>query len=314
MTIESRDRLAAARVLVVGDAMLDRYWFGAVDRISPEAPVPVVRVEREEERLGGAANVALNVQALGARATLLTVVGTDDPARRLRELLAEHGISALLGSDPQLLTIVKLRVIGRAQQLIRIDFENQPDHEVLAAMLDDFERVLPDHDAVLFSDYGKGGLAHIPQMIERARRLGKPVLVDPKGSDWSRYAGATAITPNRAELAQVVGAWNGEADLGTRAQRLRGELDVEGIVLTRSEEGMSLFDASGHHRVAAAAREVFDVTGAGDTVIATLAAMLASGLTLGAAMPIANRAGGIVVGKFGTASVSADELFAVAPT
>ena len=314
MTIESRDRLAAARVLVVGDAMLDRYWFGAVDRISPEAPVPVVRVEREEERLGGAANVALNVQALGARATLLTVVGTDDPARRLRELLAEHGISALLGSDPQLLTIVKLRVIGRAQQLIRIDFENQPDHEVLAAMLDDFERVLPDHDAVLFSDYGKGGLAHIPQMIERARRLGKPVLVDPKGSDWSRYAGATAITPNRAELAQVVGAWNGEADLDTRAQRLRGELDVEGIVLTRSEEGMSLFDASGHHRVAAAAREVFDVTGAGDTVIATLAAMLASGLTLGAAMPIANRAGGIVVGKFGTASVSADELFAVAPT
>ena len=314
MTIESRDRLAAARVLVVGDAMLDRYWFGAVDRISPEAPVPVVRVEREEERLGGAANVALNVQALGARATLLTVVGIDDPARRLRELLAEHGISALLGSDPQLLTIVKLRVIGRAQQLIRIDFENQPDHEVLAAMLDDFERVLPDHDAVLFSDYGKGGLAHIPQMIERARRLGKPVLVDPKGSDWSRYAGATAITPNRAELAQVVGAWNGEADLDTRAQRLRGELDVEGIVLTRSEEGMSLFDASGHHRVAAAAREVFDVTGAGDTVIATLAAMLASGLTLGAAMPIANRAGGIVVGKFGTASVSADELFAVAPT
>jgi D-glycero-beta-D-manno-heptose-7-phosphate kinase len=304
-----RTRLADARVLVVGDAMLDRYWFGAVERISPEAPVPIVRVDREEERLGGAANVALNVKALGAQTTLLTVVGTDEPARRLRQLLEERGITALLGSDPKLLTIVKLRVIGRAQQLIRIDFENQPDHEVLGAMLDDFERVLPDHLAVLFSDYGKGGLAHIPQMIERARRLGKPVLVDPKGSDWSRYVGATAITPNRAELAQVIGTWNSESDLESRAQRLRSELGVDGIVLTRSEEGMSLFDASGHHRVAAAAREVFDVTGAGDTVIATLAAMLACGLTLGEAMPIANRAGGIVVGKFGTASVSADELF-----
>jgi rfaE bifunctional protein kinase chain/domain len=306
----SRERLAAARVLVVGDAMLDRYWFGAVERISPEAPVPIVRVDREEERLGGAANVALNVQALGAPATLLTVVGTDDPAQRLRRLLEQHGITALLGSDPQLFTIVKLRVIGRAQQLIRIDFENQPDHEVLAAMLADCERALPDHDAVLFSDYGKGGLAHIAQMIERARRLAKPVLVDPKGSDWSRYAGATAITPNRSELAQVIGAWTSEADLAERAQRLRRELGVEGIVLTRSEEGMSLFDAAGHVQVAAAAREVFDVTGAGDTVIATLAAMLASGLTLREAMPIANRAGGMVVGKFGTASVAYDELFA----
>jgi rfaE bifunctional protein kinase chain/domain len=308
--LPDRERLARARVLVVGDAMLDRYWFGAVDRISPEAPVPVVRVEREEERLGGAANVALNVQTLGARATLLTVVGTDDPAQRLRAMLASHGIAALLGSDPQLFTIVKLRVIGRAQQLLRIDFENQPDHEVLAGMLADYERALPDHEAVLFSDYGKGGLAHIPQMIERARRLGKPVLVDPKGNDWSRYAGATAITPNRAELAQVIGTWSSESDLAERAQRLRAGLGVDGIVLTRSEAGMSLFDGAGHVQVAAAAREVFDVTGAGDTVIATLAAMLACGLTLREAMPIANRAGAIVVGKFGTASVSYEELAA----
>jgi rfaE bifunctional protein kinase chain/domain len=305
----SREDLARANVLVVGDAMLDRYWFGAVDRISPEAPVPVVRVTREEERLGGAANVALNVQALGARATLLTVVGDDEPARRLRELLEQRGITALLGSDPQLFTIVKLRVIGRAQQLLRIDFENQPDHEVLASMLADYERVLPGHDAVLFSDYGKGGLAHIPQMIEMARRLGKPVLVDPKGSDFTRYAGATAITPNRAELAQVLGAWTSEAQLTERAQKLRAELGLDAIVLTRSEEGMSLFDAAGEARVPAEAREVFDVTGAGDTVIATLAAMLASGLALREAMPIANRAGAIVVGKFGTASVAYDELF-----
>ena len=309
----ARERLAKARVLVVGDAMLDRYWFGAVDRISPEAPVPVVRVTREEERLGGAANVALNVKTLGAQATLLTVVGDDEPARKLRHLLEKEGVTALLGSDPQLYTIVKLRVIGRAQQLLRVDFENQPDHEVLASLLSDYERVLPEHDVVLFSDYGKGGLTHIPRMIELARAAGKPVLIDPKGSDYSRYAGATVITPNRAELAQVIGQWSGEAQLAERVQALRSEHKFEGLLLTRSEDGMSLFDAepgdAGHVRVPAQAREVFDVTGAGDTVIATLAAMLACGLSLREAMPLANRAGGIVVGKFGTASVSYEELF-----
>jgi rfaE bifunctional protein kinase chain/domain len=305
----SAAKLARARVLVVGDAMLDRYWFGAVDRISPEAPVPVVRVNREEERLGGAANVALNVKTLGAQATLMTVVGNDEPARRLRELLTQQGVASSLGEDPKLYTIVKLRVIGRSQQLIRIDFENLPDHEVLAGMLTDFERLLPEHDAVLFSDYGKGGLTHIPRMIELARAADKPVLIDPKGSDYRRYAGATAITPNRAELAQVIGTWRSEAELHERAEALRRELGLEGLVLTRSEDGMSLFDVAGHVQVPAQAREVFDVTGAGDTVIATLAAMLACGMTLREAMPIANRAGSIVVGKFGTASVSYEELF-----
>lgn len=309
----SREALARARVLVVGDAMLDRYWFGAVDRISPEAPVPVVRVTREEERLGGAANVALNVKTLGAQATLMTVVGDDEPARKLRQLLEQQGVTTLLGQDPQLYTIVKLRVIGRAQQLIRIDFENQPDHEVLAGMLGDYETALAEHQAVLFSDYGKGGLTHIPRMIELARAAGKPVLVDPKGSDYRRYAGATVITPNRAELAQVIGAWPNEAELNRRAHALREELGLGGLLLTRSEDGMSLFDAPGgvpgHSQVPAQAREVFDVTGAGDTVIATLAALLAAGLSLREAMPLANRAGSIVVGKFGTASVSYDELF-----
>jgi D-glycero-beta-D-manno-heptose-7-phosphate kinase len=310
----SRERLAQARVLTVGDAMLDRYWFGAVDRISPEAPVPVVRVTREEERLGGAANVALNVKMLGAQSTLLTVVGEDDPARKLRQMLAEHGVKALLGHDPRLYTIVKLRVIGRAQQLIRIDFENQPDHELLSAMLSDFERVLPEHDAVLFSDYGKGGLTHIPRMIELTRAAGKPVLIDPKGSDYSRYAGATVITPNRAELAQVIGLWSNETQLIDKVQALRRTHQLAGLLLTRSEDGMSLFDDDqrdgGHAQVPAQAREVFDVTGAGDTVIATLATMLACGMTLREAMPVANRAGGIVVGKFGTASASFEELFA----
>lgn len=187
--------LAAARVLVVGDAMLDRYWFGAVERISPEAPVPVVQIQREEERLGGAANVALNVQRLGARATLLTVVGDDEPARSLQRLLDAQGVASVLGRDAGFRTIVKLRVVGRSQQLIRLDFESPPDHELLAQLTADYERLLPSHDAVLFSDYGKGGLTHIAQMIDRARAAGKPVLVDPKGRDFSRYAGATVVTP-----------------------------------------------------------------------------------------------------------------------
>jgi D-glycero-beta-D-manno-heptose-7-phosphate kinase len=184
---------------------------------------------------------------------------------------------------------------------------------VLVAMLGAYERALSAHDAVLFSDYGKGGLTHIPRMIELARGLGKPVLVDPKGSDYGRYTGATVITPNRAELAQVVGTWSGETDLDERAHRLRKSLRLDALLLTRSEDGMSLFDETGgtpgHVRVGAQAREVFDVTGAGDTVIAALAAMLACGLTLREAFPLANRAGGIVVGKFGTASVSYEELF-----
>jgi rfaE bifunctional protein kinase chain/domain len=310
----SRERLAQARVLVVGDAMLDRYWFGAVERISPEAPVPVVRVQREEERLGGAANVALNVKTLGAQCTLMTVVGDDEPARTLRRLLEQQGVATVLGSDPKLYTIVKLRVIGRSQQLIRVDFENQPEHEVLDQMLADYEQALPAHDAVLFSDYGKGGLTHIPRMIELARAAGKPVLVDPKGSDYSRYAGATVITPNRAELAQVVGSWSGEGELEAKARGVRERFGLAGLLVTRSEEGMSLYEdaATPPLHVPAQAREVFDVTGAGDTVIATLAALLACGLPLREAVPHANRAGAVVVGKFGTASVSYDELFGAA--
>jgi len=306
---DMKEKFQRAHVLVVGDAMLDRYWFGAVERISPEAPVPVVRVNREEERLGGAANVALNVKAVGAGATLLTVVGDDEPAGRLRRLLSEHGVRSLLGSDSKLRTIVKLRVIGRAQQLIRLDFESQPDHEVLALMLSDYQRVLPEHDAVLFSDYGKGGLTHIPRMIELARQAGKPVLIDPKGSDYTRYAGATVITPNREELAQVIGAWSSEAQLHERAQALRRAQGFDAILLTRSGEGISLFDDAGHVQVPAVAREVFDVTGAGDTVIAVLAVLLACGVGLREALPVVNRAGGIVVGKFGAAHASFEELF-----
>lgn len=303
-------QLARCRVLVVGDAMLDRYWFGTVDRISPEAPVPVVRVHREEDRLGGAANVALNVKTLGANATLLTVVGDDPAAQSLKNLLEHHGVDTLLGRDASLTTIVKLRVIGRSQQLLRADFESPPNHEVLMQMLSTFQQAVTTCDAVLFSDYGKGGLTHIPRMIEFARAAGKPVLIDPKGSDYMRYSGATVITPNRAELAQVIGPWQDEEDLGVKAEALRIALKLDAILLTRSEEGMSLFEAGSRLDIPAQAREVFDVTGAGDTVIATLAAMLACGLSLRAAVPTANRAASIVVGKFGTATVRYEELFA----
>lgn len=308
----SAEQISKARVLVVGDAMLDRYWYGAVDRISPEAPVPVVRVTRTEERIGAAANVAYNIVTIGAQASLLSVVGDDEASHQLEALVAKTGITPYFGRDAQLKTTVKLRVIGRQQQLLRLDFENTPKSEILASQTATFEHLLPQHDAVLFSDYGKGGLAHITDMIARARAAGKPILVDPKGSDYTRYQNASVITPNRAELQQVIGSWRDEDDLRAKVHQLRQQLNLDAVLLTRSEEGMTLFDAQGELHVSAQAREVFDVTGAGDTVIATMAALVAAGVSLRDAVPIANKAGGLVVGKFGTATVSFDELFATA--
>ena len=306
----SKSQISDSRVRVVGDVMLDRYWYGAVDRISPEAPVPVVRITREEERNGGAANVAYNVVTLGAQASLLTVVGDDEASHKLEALVAKTGIRTHFGRDAELKTTVKLRVIGRQQQLLRLDFENTPKNEILASQTATFEALLPEHNAILFSDYGKGGLAHVSDMIASAKAQGKPILIDPKGSDYSRYQQATVITPNRAELQQVIGSWSNEEDLRTKAHNLRTALQLDAVLLTRSEEGMSLFDELGDLHVSAQAREVFDVTGAGDTVIATLATLVGAGLTLRQALPIANRAGGLVVGKFGTATVSYEELFA----
>jgi rfaE bifunctional protein kinase chain/domain len=305
-----KEKLNSTNILVVGDVMLDRYWYGAVDRISPEAPVPVVRITREENRLGGCANVAFNAVSLGAQASLLSVVGDDEASHLLQDLIAKSGITPYFGRDAQLKTTVKLRVIGRQQQLLRVDFENTPQNEVLSSQTQQFMQLLANHPVVLFSDYGKGGLAHVTDMIAAARKASKAVLIDPKGSDFSRYAGATCITPNRAELQQVVGGWNSEEELNTKAHNLRQELKLDAVLLTRSEEGMTLFDAQGAAHIAAQAREVFDVTGAGDTVIATLAALVAAGMSLREAMPWANRAGGVVVGKFGTATVSYEELFA----
>ena len=304
-------RFAGVRVLVVGDLMLDRYWWGEVDRISPEAPVPIVRVGQAEDRLGGAANVARNIASLGAKALLMGVIGSDQVGRELRALLVQEGIEDRLLEDPQIQTTLKLRVLGRQQQLIRLDFEAQPTHEVLKNKQAEFRRALDAADLVIMSDYGKGGLTHIKDLIALAREMGKPILVDPKGDDYDRYSGATLLTPNRSEFFQVAGRAQDEADFEHRAQALRAKLQLAHLLVTRSEEGMTLFSATAPvFHVPAQAREVFDVSGAGDTVIATLAVALGAGYDMESAVRLANRAGGIVVGKLGTATLTIDELFA----
>jgi len=303
-------RFRDARVLVVGDVMLDRYWFGEVSRISPEAPVPVVKVERSDERPGGAANVARNAAALGAKVALLSVVGDDEAGSTLNRLLATDGIEARLHRDPTIATTVKLRVIGRQQQLLRIDFETPPSHEVLANKLVEFRTLLSGYDVLILSDYGKGGLTHVAEMIQAGRAAGKTVLVDPKGDDYSRYRGATMVTPNRGELREVVGRWKSEDDLAARAERLRAELELDALLVTRSEEGMTLFQPGARVHEPTKAQEVYDVSGAGDTVIAALGVALGAGISLPLAVRIANYAAGIVVGKLGTAVVHPDELAA----
>ena len=310
MTVEkaNREQFAKTKLLVVGDVMLDRYWFGDSDRISPEAPVPVVQVSKVDERLGGAANVARNVAALGANTTILGVVGEDEAGNRIGELLKQSGVNSQLEVDPKVPTTVKLRVIARQQQLIRLDFEENPSQTALEQKLARFEKALGTADVLVLSDYGKGALSQVATMIECARAQNKVILVDPKGEDYEKYRGATLITPNRSELRQVVGRWADEDDLTQRAQELRRSLGIRALLLTRSEEGMSMFTDQGVSHVRAQAREVFDVSGAGDTVIATLAVALAAQWPLDRAMALANRAGGIVVGKLGTATVTSEEL------
>lgn len=300
---------AAVRVLVVGDIMLDRYWFGEVNRISPEAPVPIVRVERREERLGGAANVARNAAALGACTGLLGVVGQDEAGDMVEQILRDSSIHSYLNRDSAISTIIKLRVIGRQQQLLRIDFESPPTDAVLRDKLTQFNALLADYDVILLSDYAKGSLVNVAAMIASARQAGKCILVDPKGDDFSRYAGATVLTPNKSELRRIVGGWSTEDQLTAKAQQLRAELQLKALLLTRSEEGMSLYTEQEVIHIPAMAREVYDVSGAGDTVIATMALMLGAGKSVAEAVAMANRAGGIVVGKLGTATVSREELF-----
>lgn len=301
-----------ARLLVAGDVMLDRYWSGPTQRISPEAPVPVVRVGRDESRPGGAANVALNLAALGAPAQLLGVVGRDAPAALLAERLRAVGVDAQWVEAPRHPTITKLRVMSRNQQVIRLDFEESYAAEGAfdrAAFIERFTVGLGAATAAVLSDYAKGTLIDAPALIAQCRALGRPVLIDPKGSDYARYRGATLLTPNVPELEAVVGACADEATLVAKGTRLLADLQLDALLVTRSEKGMSLLRrGQAPLHLPAQAREVFDVTGAGDTVIATLAAALASGADLADAVHLANLAAGIVVGKLGTATASRAEL------
>lgn len=302
------EKIKQVRVLVVGDVMLDRYWFGEVERISPEAPVPVVRVARREDRLGGGANVARNILALGGQVTLLGIVGDDEAGAQIEKLANEAGIHTNLVVDEDLHTTLKMRVLGRQQQLLRIDFDYLPRETVLQELAQRYAQLLDTHDIVVLSDYAKGVLTHCTPLIEMARQRQLTVLVDPKGDEYGRYRGASLISPNRAEMQQAVGKWKTEDELTASAQQLRQALNLEALLITRSEQGMTLFTNNGRFHVGAEAHEVFDVSGAGDTVLATMAVMRAAGLGWNDAVRWANKAGGIVVGKLGTSIVSAEEL------
>ena len=307
MTLTIPD-FSALNVLVVGDAMLDEYWFGATERISPEAPVPVVRTQRSEQRAGGAANVALNLAALGCHVELAALVGRDDRGDALEALLSEHGVVCRFVRMDDCPTVHKLRVLSRNQQLIRLDYEEPIGHhgERFAQQTADW---MAAADIVVLSDYGKGSLAAVESLIGVARQHGQRALVDPKGRDFRRYRGATIITPNEREFADVAGAWTSESDFEERAERLRDELELDALLVTRGQRGMTLLGRGAPAiSLPAEAREVFDVTGAGDTVIALMAAGLGSGLDFDSAASLANLGAGLVVRKIGVASVSPAEL------
>jgi D-beta-D-heptose 7-phosphate kinase/D-beta-D-heptose 1-phosphate adenosyltransferase len=297
-----------ANIIVIGDVMLDRYWSGQAARISPEAPVPVVRVNNHEDRVGGAANVALNIARLGGQVTLLGVVGADPEGEALRQMLEAEGVKCAFLVAPAIRTICKLRIMAQHQQLIRVDFEHLPlqfDPNELHGLL---QQQLSGHDVLVFSDYGKGTLAQVESLLKITKAAGLQVLVDPKGTDFSRYADANVITPNLAEFQAVKGVSADEAELQTRARQLLTEHRIAALLLTRGEAGMTLIKPDTSHSLPAQAKDVFDVTGAGDTVIAVMALGLATRRPLTEAMYLANLAGGIVVGKLGTSTVSKEEL------
>jgi len=299
------------KTLVVGDVMLDRYWFGSVDRISPEAPVPVLAVSSEEARAGGAANVAHNLLALGAQSHLLSVVGDDDAGREIKRIIDQYGAQTSLKIDSTIKTIVKLRMVAQNQQLLRADFEEKPSDEILSQCLIDYELAMNDTDVVILSDYGKGGLTHVATMIELANQHNVPVIVDPKGSDYSRYKNASLITPNMKEFEAVAGKSSTESEFSEKAHQLRASLNLGALLVTRSEKGMSLFTRDGHQIDSpAAALEVYDVSGAGDTVISLMALATVSDFTYDEQLKLANAVAGIVVGKLGTAVASIDEVIA----
>ncbi|MBS0543614.1 MAG: D-glycero-beta-D-manno-heptose-7-phosphate kinase [Proteobacteria bacterium] len=300
---------SGSRVLVVGDVMLDRYWHGATSRISPEAPVPVVRVGEDEVRAGGAGNVALNATALGARTTVVGLVGEDEAGRLLAARLAAQQVRCRLQTVSDAPTITKLRVISRHQQLIRLDFEQTFAAQHAGLMEAAVAELLTEADVLILSDYAKGTLAGVQVLIAQARTQGVPVVVDPKGADFSRYRGATLVKPNLAEFEAIVGPCADDATLIARGEALRAELELDALLITRGERGMTLLRRNATpFQLPTRAREVFDVTGAGDTVSAALGCGIAAGLSLADATALANLAAGIVVGKLGTATATVDEV------
>lgn len=302
-------RIRNGRVLVVGDVMLDRNWSGPSNRLSPEAPVPVVKIEEIKNRPGGAANVALNISALGGKVDLLGVIGDDEAGRTLRDLLTAQSVNCHLLPDSKRQTTIKLRVLSKHQQLIRLDFESDSVQSESDSFFKTYETLLRTNDAVILSDYGKGTLTDFPRMIALARSCGVPVLIDPKGSDFNKYRGATVITPNRSEFQAVAGQCKTEDELTQSAFAMRERLELDALLITRSEEGMSLYRAP--HEVLhlpTHAQEVFDVTGAGDTVVATMGAAIASGVSMDEAVALSNIAAGIVVAKLGAATARPEEI------
>lgn len=303
------DIFSQINTLVVGDVMLDRYWFGHVDRISPEAPVPVLAVQSEEMRAGGAANVAHNLLALGAQSHLLSVVGDDEAGREIDAIISAYGAQTTLKVDSSIKTIVKLRMVAQNQQLLRADFDEKPSDEILAQCLQDYKHAIANAQVVVLSDYGKGGLTHVATMIEIAKQQGVPVIIDPKGDNYSRYKGATLITPNMKEFEAVAGKSHSEEAFVAKAHALRAELELDYLLVTRSEKGMSLFCRDGSQVDSpAAALEVYDVSGAGDTVISLMALVMVSDFSDEQRLTLANAVAGIVVGKLGTAVATIDEV------
>lgn len=301
--------LHLSRVLVIGDIMLDRYWFGGVERISPEAPVPVVLVDEVENRLGGAGNVALNITSLGGKCTLIGVVGDDKAGEDVIDIAASAGVTPNIFKDQSMPTCIKQRIISRNQQLLRADFESRPDETMYPELERKYAELVAEHDAIVLSDYGKGTLGKVESLISIATDQNIPVLVDPKGSDFSRYRGASLITPNLKEFEQVSGEVESDDDLALKAETVIRDNNLDALLVTLSEKGMKLFQANKNtiHRPARS-QEVFDVSGAGDTVIATMALCMASKLDMSESLMVANNAAGVVVSKIGTATVDTSEL------
>lgn len=306
------NHLSDKKILVIGDVMLDRYWQGDSQRISPEAPVPVVKISSNDDKVGGAANVARNIAHLDGKVTLMGIVGDDENAALMEAMLSQENIESALIRQSEQPTITKLRVISRHQQVVRLDFEEHFASHHAKALKERFAQCIDDFDFVVFSDYNKGTLAEVSEMIRIARQHNKPVLVDPKTDDLSKYSGATVITPNLKEFIHAGGQTDSEQSIAESARALMTRCQIDSILLTRSEQGMSMITHDQKTDMPAQVLEVADVTGAGDTVIATLAIMLAAGSPIAEAAKIANLAAGIVVAKLGAATVSPEELYHVA--